>query len=61
MDRLKLFVVGEFSPDPEQWCYRGMRALVVAHNAEEAAGMVEFSDMATEIPFDRPLLILTEG
>jgi len=61
VDRLKLFVVGESSADPEQWCYGGMRALVIAHDAAEAARMVEFSDTVTEIPLVKTTLLLIDG
>lgn len=57
--RLKLFVVGERSPNPEDWrdaC--GRRAVVAAHSAEEAVRLAdETGTFATEIAIDRPLVI----
>lgn len=37
---LKLFVVGESSTDPEKWGEYGNRAVVIAHNADEARAIV---------------------
>jgi hypothetical protein len=46
MDKLKLFVLGESSGNPDEWSRFGSRALVLARSAEEALSMVEFTDVA---------------
>jgi hypothetical protein len=38
MDRLKLFVVGEESGDPDEWHESRRRVLVFAESAEQARG-----------------------
>jgi hypothetical protein len=35
---LKLFVLGEHSPDPEEWCAH-YRAIVIAHDEKEALAL----------------------
>src|SRR5205823_14164937 len=56
MDKLKLFVIGESSPDSAEWGDTNSLALVIAHNAEEALRMFDsVSGPATEIPFDKPM------
>jgi len=51
----KLYVLGQFSADPEEWA--GDMALVVARDKEEAIAMVDWTNMALEVPLDRPLLL----
>jgi hypothetical protein len=48
---LRLFVVGESSTDPERWNEYGSRAIVIAHDAEEANKLLEEkgSSLITEI------------
>jgi hypothetical protein len=55
--KLKLFVVGESSSDPATWSKWGGRAIVIAHDAEEAYGMVEGFSGVTEIPLDKPVIL----
>lgn len=61
-ERLKLFVVGESSADPEKWSGEGAWALVIAHNAGEAASMARDAfGTVVEIPFDKPKKLLFES
>jgi hypothetical protein len=55
MDKLKLFVVGEQSSDPDRWS--GEHAFVIAHDAEEASAMVDYSSPVTEMPMDKPMVL----
>jgi hypothetical protein len=54
MGRLKLFVVGQITDDPEGWS--GDRIFVVAGSAEEAAAMTDL-DSAIEVRMDRPFVL----
>jgi hypothetical protein len=51
---LKLYVVGESSPDPDTWS--GRHYLVIASDEKEAEGLA-MSRPATEIPLDSPSAI----
>jgi hypothetical protein len=57
MNKLKLFVLGEASPDPNKWgSWR--RAIVIAHDEREALGLHDDEfNIACEIPMDRPCLV----
>jgi len=54
MGELKLFVVGEASPDPDEWCAR--HTLVIAPNAEIAEKLAMDSP-AIEIPMNRQMVL----
>ena len=54
---MKLFVVGETSPDPEKWSIWSEYALVLAESSAEAEKMTNNSP-ATEIPLDKPLYLV---
>jgi hypothetical protein len=56
MDSLKLFVLGEHSPNPDDW-HSLRRAIVIAHNEEEALSLHDCFDTAVEVPMDRPRLL----
>jgi hypothetical protein len=64
--RLRLFVVGALSPDPNKWSPYGRRAIVVASDSDEAERLAsEFGDIGcsgvvTEIPMDSPLFLMME-
>jgi len=59
--KLKLFIVGESSGDPNEWNTRTVaRAIVIARTPEEASNIAEFSTMAIEIPFDEPKLLMMQ-
>jgi hypothetical protein len=58
--KLRLFVVGESSGDPDEWMAYGERAIVVAHDEEEARSLVDFSNRVTEIPFTKPVKLMSE-
>jgi hypothetical protein len=58
MDKLKLFIVGESSPNPDEWNSWGAHAIVVAHDATEAESLAEgCCGPATEIPMDAPVCL----
>ena len=61
VNNLKLFVVGESSGDPSDWHELGRRAIVVAHDAEEAASMVDYCGTGVaELSFTSPIVIYIE-
>jgi hypothetical protein len=53
---LKLFVVGESSPNPDEW-HSMMRSLVVAKDETQAIEISGVSGPATEIILDEPKVI----
>lgn len=56
---LKLFVVGESSPDPEKWSIWSEWALVVAESEDAARKMDGRDEKAvTEVPMDKPLYLV---
>jgi hypothetical protein len=61
---LKLFVVGERSPDPETWSPWGEFSLVIAADAEAALAAVNGESAplvrmpVCEIPMDKPLYLV---
>jgi len=59
MDKLKLFIVGEPSPDPDKWSELRSWGLVIAHTPEEALKLsAEYGgEPVTEIPFDEPKVL----
>lgn len=62
-DNYKLFVVGESSPDPENWSIWSEYSLVIAKGEDEARRLAE-KDGETpvaEIPLTAPLYILTQS
>jgi hypothetical protein len=62
MEKLKLFVVGESSSNPDDWDGYGTTAIVIAESKEQAKTLCpELSDTVTEIPLDRPMVIHVEG
>ena len=55
---MKLFVVGNESPDPEEWSEWNEVAIVVAETAEEAKKLCAFGEQrVAEIPMDKAQLI----
>ena len=54
---MKIWVVGESSPDPETWSRWSEFSIVVAATKEEAKALADAhqTDAVTEIPMDRPL------
>jgi hypothetical protein len=57
MDKLKLFVVGTSSGNPDEWSEYGNRALVLATSPEEALSMVDFSSAVAEVKTDKPCVL----
>jgi hypothetical protein len=57
MNGLKLFVLGESSPDPEEWSGCGTMAIVIAASKDEALSMVDFTSTATEIAMDKTAIL----
>jgi hypothetical protein len=53
--RMKLFVVGEVSPNPDEW--RSNHDLVIASDADEAREMIDYTVIVTEIPMDRAMVL----
>jgi hypothetical protein len=51
---LRLYVVGESSPIPDDWC--GKHAFVVAASPEEAEALAMMSS-AVEIPMTEPMVV----
>jgi hypothetical protein len=60
---LKLFVIGEQSPDPDDWAFGSLpSALVIAHDAEEAKRLAPSAcGEPVEIAFDKPKKLLFEN
>ena len=58
--KLKLFVVGESSGNPDDWPELGRRAFVVAGSAEEALLLVDFSSEAAELAPLRPVILVID-
>lgn len=60
MEKLKLFVVGASSGDPEQWSPWFDRAIVLAHDKTEAIAISGMdAHEATEISIIEPVLLGT--
>jgi hypothetical protein len=59
MSKLKLFVVGESSGNPENWSEWGDRAFVIASNEEEALLLVGdlCGPSVVEVSCDKPILL----
>lgn len=56
---LKLFVVGEASPDPKTWSQWSEYALVIAADADEARRIAgRHGDLVSEIPMDKPTYLV---
>jgi hypothetical protein len=58
--RFKAVCRGRGSSNPDEWKRHGDRALVIAHDEEEAVSMVDFSRLATEIRLRKPQVLLIE-
>ena len=56
MDKLKLFVLGQKSSNPDDWDAWRDTAIVVAYSAEEALAICPFKP-ATEIVLTRPMIL----
>lgn len=56
----RLWVIGEKSPNPEDWSIWSEYALVIARCAEEARSVGDASDLdpVTEVPLTRPVLLV---
>lgn len=59
MDKLRLFVVGECSPNPDEWSEFGGWSLVLAERAEQAIEIVgELGHgPATEVDTSKPTML----
>ena len=57
---LKLWVVGEGTPDPKEWSIWSEYSLVVAATKEEARRIAERNPMepVCEVPMDKPLCLV---
>ena len=56
MGELKLFVLGEYSPNPDEWAENGEIALVVARDKDEAMALYPIRP-ATEISLNHPFVL----
>ena len=54
-------MVGESSGNPDDWSEWGGYAVVIACDSDEAKEMVLATGPATEISFDRPVVLFTLG
>jgi hypothetical protein len=57
---LKLYVVGEDSPDPDTWSDWGSRVFVIASSIDEAIRLAGTDDIAAEVKFSRPGILCYE-
>jgi hypothetical protein len=57
MKKMKLYVLGESSGDPDNWGPYTQRALVLARSKEEALAMGDFTSVATEVWVNKPGLL----
>ena len=57
MSALKLFVVNETSPNPDEWHGYKLRAFVVANDPEEAVAIADCGNVAVEIPLEKSCLL----
>lgn len=56
--KMKLFVIGEDTPDPDKWSIWSGWRLVLAPDLEAALALVDrASEIACEIPMDKPLVL----
>ncbi len=53
--RMKLFVVGEHSPNPREWKLR--HVLVLAESAERAVTMAEESNLVAEVAMNESAVL----
>jgi hypothetical protein len=56
---MKLFVVGEDSPDPRKWSGWSGWSLVIAADEAQAISLADGVGPATAIPMDAPLYIMS--
>lgn len=54
---MKLFVVGETSPDPKDWSIWSEFQIVIAGSPEQALEMTGRTGDVTEVPMNRPLIV----
>ena len=63
MENLKLFVVGESSPNPDDWgsgWKERSKAIVIARDEQEASALAgDIGGSVTEIPMTSPICVLT--
>ena len=59
--RLKLFVAGSSSGNPNDWSSFGTRAIVLAESLDQAINMVDFSSGGAEIQCDEPCVLCVES
>jgi len=57
MEKLTLYVVGQFSGDSEQWNPYADYALVVASSPEQACSLVDLADPACEVLMEAPRVL----
>jgi hypothetical protein len=59
MGELKLYVVGERSPNPDEWDGGVSWALVIARDADEAGRLApEAVGLPLEVAFDKPKVLI---
>lgn len=58
--KLNLYVVGESSPNPDDWSPYSSRKLVIAESPEAAIALAEHYGPATPIPMDTPVVLMSE-
>jgi len=57
--KLRMYVLGEDTPDPETWGLYGDFALVLAYDKRQALRFYQSLQVATEVPLDKPKLLVT--
>ena len=62
MKRMKLFVAGEMSGDPNDWDGLSSKtALLLAESEDEAVAMIEFTSVVKEVRMDQPAILSLSG
>lgn len=58
---MKLYIVGEYSSDPENWSAWSEWSLVIAESPEQARKLANAGDseIVTEIPMNKAVLLYT--
>jgi hypothetical protein len=59
-ERLKLYVVGELSGDPNRWSRFSKRSLVLASTPEQAVEMADSSVLCAEVVMSQPIVLCRE-
>jgi hypothetical protein len=60
VQKLKLFVVGQLSGNPEEWTDLGTRAIVAAYSPEQAVEMAGCGHCVAELDVREPGVLVVE-